>query len=167
MTIRELMTRPDYYEAYGDMDVFNDCIDEDAPAWCGQCLTDEGVAHYTELYAPLLDTEVEIGQNMYGYFIDVKINDCSDYNKRWRAVCKLFADAAGYCDEDEYEAWFAESYDPLTGSSDEDSLERIDRLVDMVENAVDWIVDHAAKEDLLPALRKIGLTEERISKIIG
>lgn len=40
MKLSEILTKKTY-DQYGDMDVTNDCIDELAPAWCGNLLTDD------------------------------------------------------------------------------------------------------------------------------
>ena len=56
--------------------------------------------------------------------------------------------------------------DPLAGHEGEDALERIEALKDIAQRAIDWIVEHASKDDLEPALRKIGLRESRIEEIV-
>lgn len=170
MRLRDLFTDNRIWDTYGDMDVVNDCIDDMANAWCGTLLTEEGIEYFNSVldtYEPLLDTEIEVGKNMCGSFVECKINDSPDYDKRWNAIKYLFECASGYCSCEDYDKWFVDEYDPMEGSEDEDAIDRIDALKDMVDNAVDWIVEHASKEDLLPALRKVGLTEKRISEIIG
>ena len=170
MTLKDLFTDNRIWDTYGDMDVVNDCIDDMANAWCGTLLTKEGIEYFNSIldtYEPLLDTEIEISGGRFCFNIEAKIDQCPDYDKRWNAIKYLFECASGYCSCEDYDKWFVDEYDPMDGCEDEDAIDRIDALKDMVDNAVDWIVEHASKEDLLPALRKVGLTEKRISEIIG
>ena len=161
MTLRDLFTNQSIWTVYGDMDVVNDCIDDYAPAWCGTLLTDEGQKHFDLLldtYEPLLDTEIEVGKNMCGSFVECKINDCPDYDKRWNAIKELLECSAGYCSCEDYDNWFVDDCinddDQLVrslipeGSEDEDALDRIAVLEARLEVALGYILDHICKEDI-------------------
>lgn len=174
MTLRDLFTDNRIWNDFGDMDVVNDCIDDKANAWCGEHLTKEGIKHFDSVIDTgdyLLDTEIRIVYRNGAVYIEAQIDHCPDYDERWDAIKYLFDCASGYCSCEDYDAWFVEAeeeeYDPLVGDPDEDAMERIEMLKDIIDNAVDWIVEHASKEDLAPALRRIGLTEARIKDIIS
>lgn len=175
MTLKDLFTDNRIWNKYGDMDVYNDCIDDMANAWCGTLLTKEGIKHFNSIldtYEPLLDTEIEIITGRYGFDIEAKIDQCPDYDKRWNAIRYLFECASGYCSCEDYDTWFVEAeekeYDPLVGDPDEDAIDRIEALKSIIDNAVYWICQQEDDPKVLAVvLRKVGLTEKRISEIIG
>ena len=154
LKLRDILTQ-DMYEKYGDMDVYSDCIDEGAPAWCGNFLTEEGKKHY----AKVLELDAEIQTEYHDgatpwYSIVVKTNHLpSPTDERmWDKAQGLFGDMAGYCSEEEYDKYFTLEV-PLT-------------LEEKLANAIDWI---AQQEDEWETLEKvlrndIGLTEDEISK---
>lgn len=103
MTLKDLFTDKSIWGKYGDMDVYNDCIDDMASAWCGTQMTKAGLEHYGD---DLLSTEIEIDETCCGCSIECKIDDCPDYSKRWRKIKALFDEAAGYLGVEEYDMWF-------------------------------------------------------------
>ena len=112
MIIKDMFTK-EFFAKYGDVDVYNDVTDEQAPAFSGQELTPEGLEHYKEV----LELEVEIHEDTwrdgspYNYVI-VKVDDCvcgsNLWHKYWGMANELFCDAAGYCTVEEYERYFRE-----------------------------------------------------------
>ena len=108
MKLKDLLTK-DNYNKYGDMDVYNDCIDEMAPCWCGVTIKDE----YLHCY-PILELEAEIEPDTWlggsHYRIMLNINDLPEGKdeKAWEDACELFEDLAGYGDADEYVERFEE-----------------------------------------------------------
>lgn len=156
MTIRDLLTDFSIHNKYGDMDVYNDCIDECAPAWCGNLLTDKGEEHFDARYEGLLDTEIEVGKNMCGSYIDCKINHLDDCEERWDAIAHLFECLCGYCSEDEYDLWFADygDWDQVVaslipkGDENEDVLNRIAVLEARLETALTYTLNHICEEDI-------------------
>lgn len=153
MTLKDLFTDKTLWAKYGDMDVYNDCIDDWAPAWCGTLMTFEGAEHYGE---DLLSTEIEIFESKYCNNIECKINDCLDYSKRWRQIKALFEEAAGYLGCEEYDAWFMDDYDNEEPEPDPYRLV-INHMID--HTSLDKLKDMANEPEgdkFLKALEAIG-----------
>lgn len=114
MKLRNILTNK-IYNKYGDMDVYNDCIDDFAPTWCGNTLTAYGYECYRYILDNL-DADV-VPDNYLGnghHCIMVHINDLpSGTDERmWGKVVDMFYAMAGYIDEDEYDKMFEEpNYD--------------------------------------------------------
>ena len=110
MTIKDMFTK-EFFDKYGDVDVYNDVTDEQAPAFSGMLLTPEGLEHYKDV----LELEVEVVEDTmydapYNYVI-VKVDDPYEphlWHKYWGLAAELFNDAAGYCAWDDYEKYFIE-----------------------------------------------------------
>lgn len=105
MKLKDILTK-DNYKTYGDMDVYNDCIDDSAPCWCGTTLTDYGKSVY-----PALELEAYIKPDNWvegGYCIMVEINDLpeGEDDRMWDETVALFSDMAGYIPEDDYNKRF-------------------------------------------------------------
>lgn len=101
MKLKDLLTLSTY-NAIGDMDVSNDCIDECAHAWCGNTLTEEGERQF----AAALDLDAELGRVWGEPGIVVKIDHLDNYEEAWDWVQDLFSCMAGYCSEEDYDKWF-------------------------------------------------------------
>lgn len=115
MKLSEILTKKTY-EQYGDMDVANDCIDELAPAWCGNLLTDEGKRHF----ARVLDLDAEI-RPVWGYMgIVVLVDHLPNYAEMWEETLDLFNAMCGYCDEEQYDRWFTDDEEEAPPKSDKE-----------------------------------------------
>lgn len=104
MKLKELLTQ-ETWDIWGDMDVANDVTDDLAPCWCGELLTEEG----EKKFAKALELEAEI-RPVWGTPGIVLLIDQFDNNweREWVRARRMFADMAGYCTEEEYNAWFKE-----------------------------------------------------------
>ena len=101
MKVRDMFTK-DFYDLVGDIDVYQDCIDEDGVAFGGVLLTSEGKKHF----AKVMNLEVEKGF-CWGYpCIWVKVDGVPNDIKLAHKVNELFWAAAGYCTEEEWNKWF-------------------------------------------------------------
>ena len=100
MKIKDMFTK-EWYEEYGDIDVYDSDYDTEGIAFCGALLTPRGEEHFKGL----LELEVEVGENFLGPCVWVQTG--GDWNL-CKAAEELFWDVAGYCDEDDWDAWFVE-----------------------------------------------------------
>ena len=167
MTLRDLFTDKTLWAKYGDMDVYNDCIDDMAAAWCGTIMTFEGAEHYDSgykysNYGKILDTPIEISAGTYGFDIEVKVDDYPDYSKRWNYISQIFSDAAGYCTEEEYDRWFIDDYDNEEPTQPVfDDHKALCLLID--HTPIDRIKEAIAEDErLLPFLESIGYNTQNL-----
>ena len=101
MKVADMFT-DEWYDEYGDIDVYQDCIDLDGVAFCGATLTEAGKKHFESV----LDLEVEKGK-CWGYpCIWVKVDGQPDDEMLAEMVMELFWACAGYCTEEEWNKWF-------------------------------------------------------------
>lgn len=101
MKIKDLLNREI------DVDILNDYLDEDIPAFCGpQGLTEAGIEHYKEVLA----LEIELDSNPEPRWAEIKLNHYPDEeaDRLFEAAYGFFADAAGYISVTEYNKYFKE-----------------------------------------------------------
>lgn len=104
MKLKDLLTT-ETWNKFGDMDVTNDVSDDLACAWCGETLTEEG----RKKFEKALELEAEIAPVWGSPGIVILVDKCGDHWEReWTRAARMFADMAGYCTEEEYDAWFKE-----------------------------------------------------------
>lgn len=104
MKLKDLLT-PEIWNEYGDMDVANDVSDDLACAWCGETLTEEGKKKFEKA----LELDAMIGEVWGCPGIVILVDQYDDHWEReWTRAARMFADMAGYCTEEEYDAWFKE-----------------------------------------------------------
>lgn len=100
LTIRELISLD------VDTDICNDVTEDMAPAFCGEMnITENGIKEFKEV----LDI-VGVYDNDERLFT-VLIDKFVDWEKKWNMICRFFTCAAGYCDCDEWDNWFADGFD--------------------------------------------------------
>lgn len=90
-----------------DVDILNDYLDADIPAFVGpQGLTEAGKQHYKEV----LDLEIELDSSSNPRWAEIKLNNYpeEEADRLFDAAYNFFADAAGYCSVKEYEKYFKE-----------------------------------------------------------
>lgn len=103
MKVKDIFTDK-FYEEHGDIDVYQDCLDIDGIAYCGNKLTKQGKAHYKHL----LNLNCKIGK-AWGYpCVWVLVNGEQNDEQLAKDVMGMFYDMAGYCTEEEYDKWFVE-----------------------------------------------------------
>ena len=161
MTLRDLFTDKNTWAKYGDMDVYNDCIDEMTAAWCGTLMTFEGAQHYDECYksenGKLLDTPIEIAAGRYCNNIECKIDSYPDYFERWIAIDILFNDAAGYCSESDYDKWFIDDYDNEEAPEPDPYRTVINHMIDHTSlDQLKSMANEPEGDKFLKALEEIG-----------
>lgn len=162
MTLRDLFTDKSIWNQYGDMDVFNDCIDDYAPAWCGTLLTDKGLEHFGK-ELDLDDIEVEFYADTYGHTICVHIDKFPDYEEKWEAIRTLFSCAAGYCGCEEYDLWFDENIRESALEPVFDDHKALCLLID--HTPIDRIKEAIAEDErLLPFLESIGYNTKNLKE---
>ena len=108
MVIRDMFTK-EFAVKYGDVDIYGDVTDLVIPAFCGPLfLTDAGVENYKNV----LNVEIEVRQD--GVWGNEVFLECEKYAEQngldaeevEADAYELFCDAAGYCNADDYDAWF-------------------------------------------------------------
>lgn len=102
MKIKDLLN----YEI--DVDILNDYLDADIPAFCGpQELTKAGIEHYKEV----LDLEIELDQRPEPKWAEIKLDKYpeEEADRLFDAAYNFFADAAGYCSVAKYGKYFKEA----------------------------------------------------------
>lgn len=102
MKIKDLLSREI------DVDIFNDYLDADVPAFCGpQELTKAGMEHYKEV----LDLEIELDSRPEPKWAEIKLDNYSEKEatRLFNAAYVFFADAAGYCSVTKYKKYFKEA----------------------------------------------------------
>lgn len=102
MRVRDMFTTA-FADKYGDIDVFDDCVEELAVAFCGPLkLTKQGEA----MFNLVLDDEVEMGDDCIIVCIDSYPEGV--WQQHLKKLKMLFGCAAGFCSESEYTTWFEE-----------------------------------------------------------
>ena len=105
MKVKDMFTN-EWYDKYGDIDVYQDCLDIDGVAYCGEKLTEEGKKEWGDV----LDLGVYINNPPsidYGYpEAVVEVDDLPNCEHLAKRVMELFWACAGYCTEDEWDKWF-------------------------------------------------------------
>lgn len=102
--IRDMFVK-DFNDKYGDIDIVNDVTDDYSFAFCGGVeLTEAGAEHFKDI----LDDEI----TMYGtdYIVGCVLIDKygDNWEEHWNKIDNLFAAAAGYVSESEYNKYFKE-----------------------------------------------------------
>ena len=102
MKIKDLLNREI------DVDILNDYLDADIPAFCGpQGLTKAGIEHYKEV----LDLEIELDSRPEPKWAEIKLDNYSEKEaeRLFNAAYDFFASAAGYCSVTKYDKYFKEA----------------------------------------------------------
>ena len=160
MTLRDLFTDKSIWNQYGDMDVYIDCIDDVASAWCGTLMTEAGLEHYGD---DLLGTEISIIEDKNGACIECWINERYDYSKRWRRIKALFDEAAGFLGCEEYDMWFMDDYELETPEPVFDDHKALVLLIE--HTPIDRIKEAIAEDErLLPFLESIGYNTKNLKE---
>jgi len=104
ITIADMFT-VDFWNQFGDVDVYNDVTDEAGPALCGPItLTEEGKKKFE---APLALKIKYMNGGFYGSRVIVLVDELGgSWSVAWKEALELFWSAAGYCDEEDYNKWF-------------------------------------------------------------
>lgn len=102
MKVEDLITKE------ADVDIFNDYLDEEIPAFVGpQGLTEAGKQRYKEV----LNLEVELDPRPEPRWAEIKLGfltDDDEADRLFEEVSDFFAACAGYISETEYEKYFKE-----------------------------------------------------------
>ena len=103
MTVKDLLAMEE------DIDVYDDVCEELGIAFCGPMrLTDAGLEKFSEV----LGYEIEINPHGYGGYpaaiVHVDDPDETVWHRKLRKAMEFFHAAAGYCDCDDYDRWFAD-----------------------------------------------------------
>ena len=97
MKIRDFIRQP------VDIDVYDDVCEELGIAFCGPLyLTDAGQKKFAEV----LDYEIEPDNGCM--IVHVDDEKSSVWKHKLKVAKQFFYAAAGYCDADDYDKWFAE-----------------------------------------------------------
>lgn len=99
MLVKDMFTK-EFYDKYGDIDVYDDVCEELGIAFCGALLTDEGKEHF----AMVLYDEAEINDGVAVVLLDCMAE--GKWQKHLRMLEELFEGVAGYCAEDDWNKWF-------------------------------------------------------------
>ena len=95
MTVRDLIKQDI------DIDVYDDVDESLGIAFCGPLvLTDEGERHFGEA----LGLEISLVNDVA--IVGVDDDDEKTWKRRLKIAKEFFEAAAGYCDSDDYDAWF-------------------------------------------------------------
>lgn len=100
MLVKEMFTK-EFYDTYGDIDVYDDTVEELGIAFCGAILTDEG----KERFHSVLDLEVTINDGSYGEVAIVSLPE-TQWRRALNVLIDLFDGVAGYCSEEDWNKWF-------------------------------------------------------------
>lgn len=94
--LKDLFTRENY-TAFGDVDVYDGYDDRCAVAWCGNGLTDEGLAKFADILEHDTTVYVDTATNYVSAVVEC------DNGREANKLTELMHTMAGYCSEEEYE----------------------------------------------------------------
>ena len=92
-------------DTHNDVDVWDNVCEELGIAYCsGIKLTKKGKEHFKEV----LDYDIDVDEDYCTAIIDVDDEE-GVWQKKLKKAKEFFYSAAGYCDESDYDKWFAEA----------------------------------------------------------
>lgn len=105
MKVREFIKEWENEEEHNDIDVYDNVCEELGICYCvGTKLTKEGEEHFKEV----LDYDIDVHEEYCNAVIDVDDEE-GIWQKKLKKAKEFFYSAAGYCDESDYDKWFAEA----------------------------------------------------------